>query len=136
MTDLRPLADRVLVSGQVRADDGPALADACVRWAVNHRPDGEEPGQPTADALAQALGAHGIEVIHAPVAGYPSEDAVARTREVLDKARPDQKVLVFCRSGMRSTVAWARAERLAGASADDLRDAAAGVGYDLGRVPL
>lgn len=103
---------------------------------VNHRPDHEEPGQPTASAIADAAAQVGLAVIHAPVRGLPDAAAVAATRAALEGLGPDGKAVFFCRSGMRSTVAWAMAERAAGAEPEALRQAALAAGYDLSRVPL
>ena len=112
------------------------LAGAGFSCLVNHRPDGEEPGQPSASEIAAAAQLAGLRVVHAPVRGLPDEAAVAATRAVIDSLGPDEKALFFCRSGMRSAAAWAMAERLRGVEPDVLRTAAAEAGYDLGRVPL
>lgn len=103
---------------------------------VNHRPDGEEPGQPSAAEIARAAGEAGMKVVHAPVRGLPDAAAVAATRAALDGLGPEDKAVMFCRSGMRSTAAWAMAERLAGADPEALRRAALAAGYDLAAVPL
>ena len=127
---------QVLVSGQLNVEDVRSFAGAGFSHVVNHRPDEEEPGQPAASALAQAALEAGLVMVHAPVRGLPDADAVDATRQVLDALGDHGKAVFFCRSGMRSTAAWAMAERLRGAGADDLRAAAAAAGYDLGRVPL
>ena len=103
---------------------------------VNHRPDGEEPGQPSAAEIAHAAAEARIRVVHAPVRGLPEPAAVAATRDVLDSLGADDRAVFFCRSGMRSAAAWAMAERLAGADPQALRRAALSAGYDLGGVPL
>lgn len=107
-----------------------------ITCVVNHRPDDEEPGQPSAAAVARAGAEAGLRVVHAPVLGLPGEDAVRATREALDSLGPDDRAVFFCRSGMRSAAAWAMAERRAGAEPDALREAAAAAGYDISRVPL
>lgn len=68
--------------------------------------------------------------------GFSDSAAIAATRAALDAMKQDDKVLFFCRSGMRSVAAWAMAGRLAGADPDSLREAAAAAAYDLSRVPL
>lgn len=128
---LRELADRTYVSVQLYPDDLPRLLTSGVRWIVNHRPDGEEPGQPTAEALALAAEACGIEMVHAPFTGYPPPAVISATAEALAKASPDGSVLLFCRSGLRSTLAWALAERRRGTDPESLRSAAMAAGYDL-----
>lgn len=130
------LTPQVLVSGQLNVEDVRSFAAAGFSHVVNHRPDEEEPGQPAASALAQAAQAAGVVMVHAPVRGLPQPEAVEATRRVLDSLGEHGKAVFFCRSGMRSAAAWAMAERLRGAEADDLRATAAAAGYDLTRVPL
>ena len=83
-----------------------AMAEAAAmgfKSVVNNRPDFEHgPDQPTSAAIQAAAEAAGLEYRHLPVAGgyqSPAEiEAFARLLEELP--RP---VLMFCRSGARST---------------------------------
>lgn len=133
---LHRLSPHVWVTGQIRPDDLADLRAGGFTRLVNHRPDGEEPGQATAADIARAAAVVGLTVVHAPARGLPDASAVRATRAVLDALGPDDKALFFCRSGMRSAAAWAMAERLAGTDPEVLRAAAATAGYDLGGVPL
>ena len=133
---LRPLSGQVWVSGQVTQGQVSGLREAGFCCLVNHRPDDEEPGQPSAAQIASAAAEAGLKVIHAPVRGLPDAAAVAATRAALDGLGPEDKAVFFCRSGMRSAAAWAMAERLVGGDPESLRRAALSAGYDLGRVPL
>ena len=133
---LRRLSSQVWVTGQLHPDNLANLRAAGFTWLVNHRPDAEEPAQPTASEIARAGAEVGMKVVHAPAHGLPDAASVQATHEVLDALGPDDKAVFFCRSGMRSAAAWAMAERLAGGEPDVLRDAAAAEGYDLSRVPL
>lgn len=133
---LRTLSAQIRVAGQLTLGQVSALGEAGVACLVNHRPDDEEPGQPTASEIARAAAESGLKVIHAPVRGLPDPAAVAATRAALDALGPDDVAVFFCRSGMRSAAAWAMAERLAGADPETLRRAALAAGYDLGRLPL
>jgi sulfide:quinone oxidoreductase len=126
----------VFVSGQILPRDVADLPGLGFAWLVNHRPDNEEPGQPGADEVAKAAVAVGLSVVHAPVRGLPDAKAVAATARVLTGLKPGEKVLMFCRSGMRSSATWAMARALAGVPADELRAKAAAQGYDLSRIPL
>ncbi|MBW8304173.1 MAG: hypothetical protein K0M78_09570, partial [Brevundimonas sp.] len=45
---LRPLSPQVWVTGQLTPGQIAGLREAGFTCLVNHRPDGEEPGQPTA----------------------------------------------------------------------------------------
>ncbi|WP_439477572.1 TIGR01244 family sulfur transferase [Brevundimonas sp.] len=130
---LRPLSPTVSVSAQLSPDVMPALAASGVGRVINNRPDGEEPDQPPAAAMEAAARDAGLTFAWIPVSGLPGPDQVAAMAELLADGVP---TVMFCRSGMRSAAAWAMAERLKGADAQDLREAAAAAGYDLGRVPL
>jgi uncharacterized protein (TIGR01244 family) len=111
----------------------PALAASGVARIISNRPDGEDPGQPTAAMMEAAAQEAGMAFAWIPVSGLPGPDQVAAVAELLADGLP---TVMFCRSGMRSASAWAMAQRLAGVDAEALRDAAADAGYDLGRVPL
>ena len=131
------LDHRTLVAPQISPDSLAAFADACVVILVSHRPDDEEPGQPSAREMAAAAAAAGMRFVHAPVRGFPDEEAVKATATVLEALAPEDRVLMYCRSGTRSTVAWALAMRaLDRAGPEALREAAASAGYDLSRLPL
>lgn len=134
---LRALSGRVSVCGQLDPADMRALAEAGVFTVINNRPDDEDPGQPSSDVIGAAARAAGLDYLHAPIWGLPDEPTIAVVAERLaaDAAR-DGRTVLFCRSGMRSAAVWAMAERSRGADPADLRTAAAGAGYDLGRVPL
>lgn len=132
----RTLDDRTFVTPQITLASLPAFAAEGVVAVMSHRPDGEDPGQPTAAEVEAAAAEAGLRFIHAPVQGFPDAAAVAATGEVLASLGADEKVLMFCRSGTRSTVAWALAMRANGAEPDGLRAAAASAGYDLSRLPL
>lgn len=133
---LRSVSAQVWVTGQLTPGQVGALREAGITCLVNHRPDDEERGQPSAAEVARAAAEAGLEVFHAPIRGLPDAAAVAATRAALDGLGPDGKAVLFCRSGMRSAAAWAMAERLAGGDPETLRRAALAAGYDLSRVPL
>lgn len=130
---IRPLSPTVSVSAQLSPGDLPALAAAGFGRVISNRPDGEDPGQPSAAAMEAAARDAGLGFVWIPVSGLPGSDQVAAVAATLADGVP---TVMFCRSGMRSTAAWAMAQRLEGADADALRETAATAGYDLGRVPL
>lgn len=133
-TTAKQLSPNVWVAPQIAITDLPALAAEGVTRIVSHRPDGEDPGQPSASEMAMAAEASGLAFIHAPVSGMPGAGAVEATAEALRDGAP---VLMFCRSGTRSTIAWALAMRsLDRADAHSLRADAAAAGYDISRLPL
>ena len=134
MLSVRPLGPTVWASPQIELEDLAAIAALGVRRVVNNRPDGEDMAQPSSVEVEAAVRAAGMDYVHAPVAGMPGPGAVAAVTAVLAAGEP---VLMYCRSGTRSTVAWALAMRgLDRASPDELRQTAANAGYDLSRLPL
>lgn len=130
---LRPLSPLVWASPQLSPDTLPDLASAGVRRLISNRPDGEDPGQPTAAEMEAAARAAGLDFVWIPVSGMPGPDQVSAVAGLL---ADDEPTVLFCRSGMRSTAVWAMAERMRGADADELRAAAVAAGYDLSRLPL
>ena len=108
----------------------PSLAAIGVTMIVNKRPDGEEPGQPSAAEIETAARAAGLAYRNIPVPpGGLSRDLVDAMTEAIDEA--DGTLLAFCRSGTRSTYLWALARSQQGAAGDELIAKAAAAGYDL-----
>lgn len=127
------LSPTVWASPQLSPDSLADLAASGVRRIVSNRPDGEDPGQPTAAEMEAAARDAGLDFAWVPISGLPGPAQVKAVAQLLADGTP---TLLFCRSGMRSTAAWAMACSLGGADADDLRAAAAAAGYDLSRIPL
>ena len=127
---MRTIDKTISVSSQISPADLAGLADAGFTVIVNNRPDDEEPGQPSGDAVraaAETLGLayHAIPVTHAGFS-MPQVEAMRAAME-----RADGPVFAYCRSGTRSTNLWALAEASRGADPDLLVAKAAHAGYDL-----
>ena len=129
----RPLSATVWASPQLAPEALADLAAAGVRQIISNRPDGEDPGQPTAAEMETAARTVGLSFIWIPVSGMPGPSQAETVSGALADGLP---TVMFCRSGTRSAIVWAMAERMRGADADDLRAAAASAGYDLSRLPL
>ncbi|WP_457426567.1 TIGR01244 family sulfur transferase [Roseateles sp. P5_E7] len=92
-----------------------AMAEAAAmgfKSVVNNRPDFEHgPDQPTSAAIEEAAKMAGLEYRHLPVAGgYQSPEEIAAFAQLLQELpRP---LLVFCRSGARSTRLFVQAQQL------------------------
>jgi uncharacterized protein (TIGR01244 family) len=128
--DFRELDRMTLVSPrQLQAEDMAAAAARGVTMIVNNRPDGEEPGQPSAISLEAAARAAGLDYLHIPVALAFSDDKVEALGEVL--ATTAGRVLLFCQSGTRSTYLWALARAREGALPEALDRQARRAGYTL-----
>lgn len=126
----RKLDDTISVAGQITPDDVAAAAAEGFTFVINNRPDGEQPGQPTAAEIEAAAAAAGLGYRAIPIthAGF-SEDQVTAMREALEAA--PGPVLAFCRSGTRSTFVWALARARMGDTPDLLAAKAEAAGYDL-----
>lgn len=105
------LAPDVFVSGQLYEHDVRLAAKQGVRSIINNRDDGETPGQPLSAHLASVAEELGVTFVHFPVDPTAITDetlsAFARTANALE--RP---MLIFSRTGARSTRVWEQAESM------------------------
>ena len=109
---IRPIADDVCVAPQLGPDAMAEAARLGFRSVVNNRPDFEHgPDQPTHAAIEAAARAAGLEYRFLPVDGaYQSPQQIeAFARLMAELPRP---VLLFCRSGARSTRLFMAAQAL------------------------
>lgn len=114
---------------QLTQDDLAAAAQAGYGSIISSRPDGEEPGQPSAEEMARMAGAQGLAFAHVPIVpGKATEADADRMKEAL--ASLPQPALGFCRSGMRAATLWALAEADRADAATIIGQAKA-AGYDL-----
>jgi sulfide:quinone oxidoreductase len=126
---LRRLTNELAVAGQITPGDMPGLAAQGICGIICNRPDGEAPGQPTYAEIEKAAAANGIKTAYLPVVTTAISDEDAATFGRLLDELPSP-VLVYCRSGMRSTALWALSQ--AGKiPVKDIVEAAAMAGYDL-----
>jgi uncharacterized protein (TIGR01244 family) len=124
----RQLDEKVLVSGQIRPEDVAALVGEGVTMLVNNRPDGEEPDQPLGMDIEEAARAAGIEYRAIPIIrGIGPADAQAM-QDAIKAAKG--KVFAFCRTGTRSSLAWALAKNDEGMSREDIERHLSDVGVD------
>ena len=124
----RQLDDKVLVSGQISPHEVAALVAQGITMIVNNRPDGEEPGQPLGAEIEEAAQAAGIGYRSIPIIrGIGPADAEA----MQDAIKATQgKMLAFCRSGTRSSLAWALAKNEEGMAREEIERRLAGAGVD------
>lgn len=126
---MQTLKPALYVSAQIQPEELPALKTQGIAQIICHRPDGEAPTQPAFATISAAADALGIRALHLPVAGGQfTPEIVAATREALKGGTP---TLMYCKSGMRSTTAWALGEAAAGGNVDEILARAAACGYDL-----
>jgi len=130
----RQLDDKTLVARrQITPDDIPAMKELGVTMLVNNRPDGEDVGQPASDEIEAAAKQSGIEYRHIPIARGLGPSDIEEMREAMHQVG-EGKLLAFCRSGYRSTLAWAVAKSEDGVPREELNRRASEAGFDLGPV--
>ena len=125
----KTLTPSLSVSPQLSEADVAQAARDGFRAIIDNRPDGEEPGQPSAAEMQAFAASHGLGFAHVPtVGGKISDEDVALMAHALSTF--EGPVLAYCRTGTRSTTLWALTQ--AGAQpADALIATAAEAGYDL-----
>ncbi len=109
---LQPIAQDVYAAPQLTPEAMAAAAEAGFKAVINNRPDMEGgPEQPSSAAIEAAAKAAGLEYAYLPVnGGYQSPEEIARCAELL-KSLP-RPLLMFCRSGARSTKLFMQAQAL------------------------
>lgn len=109
---IRPIAEGVCVAPQLWPEAMAEAARLGFRSVINNRPDFEHgPDQPTNAAIEAAARAAGLEYRFLPVDGaYQSPEQIAACAKLLEELpRP---LLMFCRSGARSTKLYQAATSL------------------------
>ena len=129
----RQLDEKTLVDGQIAPGDVATLKALGVTLIVNNRPDGEDANQPTSDEIEAAAKGHGLDYRHVPIARGLGPSDIEAMREAMHSVG-EGKLFAFCRSGNRSTLAWAVAKSEDGASSEELHRQANEAGFDLGPI--
>ena len=127
--DLRKITDLLSVAPQIALDDIGELASCGFKTLICNRPDNEDPGQPTAESIAEEAARHGLEFVHQPVVpgGVTVED-IAEFGRLTQQS--DSPILAYCRSGTRCSTLWALAEASGERDIDEILDLTASAGYD------
>lgn len=103
--NIRPINEEYSVSGQIQVADLDEIKALGFKSIVCHRPDGEEAGQPSFDAIAARASELGLAIKHIPVGPMGvTPDAVAAMVDALDDF--ERPMLGYCRSGARSTATY------------------------------
>ena len=134
MPPLMELAPGLAAAGALSADNIEALAAAGVKTIINNRPDGEDPGQLSADEARALCAKHGIAYHHIPFV------AATLTRTDIDAfeqavATGPQPIVAHCRSGTRSTMVWALTRLRHGDDPAALVSLGARNGVDISALP-
>ena len=124
----RQLDEKVLVSGQIHPDEVAALVGEGITMLVNNRPDGEEPGQPLGVEIEEAARAVGLDYRAIPIIrGIGPADAEAMQEAIMSAGG---KLLAFCRTGTRSSLAWALAKNDEGMPREEIEERLRSAGVD------
>lgn len=109
---LQPIAEDVYTAPQLTPEAMAAAAEAGFKAVLNNRPDFEGgPDQPTSADMEAAAKAAGLAYAHLPVqGGYQSPEEIEKCAALL-KSLP-RPLLMFCRSGARSTKLYMQAIEL------------------------
>ena len=127
---IRQINESISVAPQIAVEHVAEIAAAGYKTIVNNRPDDEDAGQPSGDAIRAAAEAAGLKYVAIPVthAGFSHPQIDAMTQALTDSEGP---VLAYCRSGTRSCNLWALAAAKAGRNPNLLLAQAEDAGYDL-----
>jgi sulfide:quinone oxidoreductase len=125
----RRITDDFFVSPQITPDDMPAIKAAGFQAILCNRPDGEEPGQPGYDAVAQAAAAGGLQIKSVPIISGQLTEADAEAFRSAFEALP-KPILAYCRSGTRCTVMWSLTH-IGALGGDEILRATGQAGYDM-----
>lgn len=130
----RQLTDSIFVAPQITVADVAQAKALGVAMIVNNRPEGEEPGQTPGADIAAAAQAAGIGYAEVPVthAGFAPWQLDGADKALAEAG--EGKILMYCRSGTRSTLLWALTRARAGEDPETLADTAAAAGYDLSPI--
>jgi uncharacterized protein (TIGR01244 family) len=100
--EYRQISDQYSVAGQILPQDVVAIKAAGFNSVICNRPDGEQPGQPSAASVEAAAKAAGLEFRYIPViSGQVTGENVAEQAAALQDLKGP--VFAYCRSGARST---------------------------------
>lgn len=104
--DVRQITESYSVSPQVTPDEIAAIKAAGFKTVICNRPDNEQPGQPSHDAIKAAVEAAGLTFRYIPVvSGQMTVENVEDQAAALDEV--EGPVLAYCRSGTRCTNLYA-----------------------------
>ena len=104
MIPVAELTDVLSVAGQIQPGDVADLAASGYTAIICNRPDDEESGQPSMDAVAAACEQVGVTFVRYPVTAlnFPGDDLTLMD----DAMNGRDKTLAYCRSGARSANLW------------------------------
>lgn len=105
------MSHEVSFTGQIIPDQVPMIAESGFKTIINNRPDGEEPNQPTSAEIEAAAKKAGLAYKEVSFAGSElNQNHVEEFADFFNQA--EQPILIFCRTGNRSTGIYEAAKRM------------------------
>jgi uncharacterized protein (TIGR01244 family) len=109
--DIRRISDDYAVSAQIQPQDVASIKAAGFKSVICNRPDNEDPGQPSHEAIQKAVEEAGLAFKWAPViSGQMTADNVAEQAVALEEL--PGPVFAYCRSGTRSANLYAGVQQM------------------------
>ncbi|MCO5072296.1 MAG: TIGR01244 family sulfur transferase [Rhizobiaceae bacterium] len=109
----RQISEDYTVSPQISVEDVQTIKDAGFKSVICNRPDNEDPGQVSVEAIRNAVEAAGLAFRHVPVvSGQMTVADVEAQAEALEGL--EGPVFAYCRSGTRSANLYAGVQQLKG----------------------
>ena len=117
--DMTQLAPNLYAGPQITEADLPLLSREGFTDVVCNRPDTEVPESAASSKLAEIARGLGLAFHYLPI--VPGEPFAAEAQALAKVvARPEVKVLAYCRSGTRASNAWQLAQATAPTNCEDV----------------
>ncbi|SFI88690.1 TIGR01244 family sulfur transferase [Celeribacter neptunius] len=127
--EFNKINDAITASDQITPEDIAVIKEKGFKTLICNRPDMEVADSLSSDVMAEAARAAGLNFVYLPIMpGQFTPDLIEETTRAL--AELEGPVFAYCRSGTRSTTAWALS-RKGLMEADEVIGQAAGAGYDM-----
>ncbi len=127
--NMKKLSPRFFVSEQITTTDLGVASAQGIKTIINNRPDDEAQGQPRSADLAAAAAELGMQFVHLPVvAGKITDENIDQFERAYRTLQGP--ILMYCRTGTRSTTLWALNEAKT-LDVNAVMATAAEAGYDL-----
>ncbi len=105
------MSHQISITGQITPDQIPMIAENGFKTIINNRPDGEEAGQPASANIAAAATEAGLAYKEISFAGNEmNQSHVEAFADYFNQA--EQPILIFCRTGNRSTGIYETAKQM------------------------
>jgi sulfide:quinone oxidoreductase len=131
MAQILQVEEQLGIAGQLTPADLRYLAADGIKLIINNRPDGEVHGQPTSAEMAAEANRLGMSFVNIPFV-YPTPAQIIEFAEALKAA--NGYVVVYCKSGHRSSIIWAAAKIVMGVPPSEVAAMGTEAGIDFERV--